>query len=325
MTVGCVGRTASNMVQEMLDLNTSQNSSPSGDSLFSPTTSPRSSDATSGESLPSETKFLRHAYSATDQTPNRNARKFNTLSTVGCRSKPDYSAEMFLYKDSLASTPEDECSDTESDLESIASSRSSILSTSKEFDSVSLFSTGDESSASSPSVQETLLGSVPTLTLSSTPKRLKWGTRTLDRENRKLSLDPTASDLGYHTMQRSTKKKTKSKPPPLVFRTFKRGISSIKTNGKRLTSSGAPATITSPSPFASLSPSSSPSKKPWARRKVVKRQSSRKPPTKLVQPAIPESSYSFQIKSVHVVFKGSYNMDVYCRGVHVCVRACVCV
>ena len=129
--------------------------------------------------------------------------------------------------------------------------------------------------------------------------------------------DPLRLDPGYctlpHPPKNGAKAMIKRRKMPAAFKR----ISTIGITKKR---KSVTADISSPSPVhkSSLSPTHTPTtaapqeNTPWSgRRQKAIRLSKR---SDSLQPIIHESSYSFQVQSVAVVFRDSVKMEIACRG-----------
>ena len=119
-------------------------------------------------------------------------------------------------------------------------------------------------------------------------------------------------ERGYATL-RPARNKSKAKPPSVSGSRF-------PFFRKKKNSEPSIMNISPPSPTSPSSPHDSPSKLSRNRqsRSAFRKERGSRRITKKEQPTIPESSYSFQIKTVNVVFCGSSKMEIPCRGECVC-------
>ena len=304
--IGYTGRTASGMVKDMLCFSTTYKASrikSEMDSISLPST-PESSQQDSVFSLEDETEdpLARSLQlSAHKDSPSKqpNFAKVHSLSSsLSVWRMPEELGErqdQFLPLDSGRESDHDE-----SDSESTISSVSSVRSFSKESESSS-------SNGGGLSSEESATGSRDGQKGGGRMSPEIGGNKRRGQPD-SLRLDPGYCTLPHPPRNGGTKAARKGKLPAA----FKR-ISTIANTKKRKSIS---ADISSPSP--AHTPTSTPDNAAWSgrRQKAIRR-------TKLggsfgksdhVQPVIHESSYSFQIQSVTVIFRENFKMIIDCRG-----------
>ena len=304
--IGFTGRTASGMVQDMLNLSTS----------YRTTSSKPDMDSVSPPSTPGSSQ-QDNVFSLDDEQEDPLTR---SLQLSAPKDSPSHSKPLTSKVHSLSSSlsmwrmPEDvgECrddflpldsgreSDHESDSESTISSVSSVRSSSK----------GSESSSSNGGGLSSEEGA-----MSAVRSGQKGGRISPELGGKKTKGEQTGSrsDSGYctlpHPPRNGAVKGVKKGKMPAAFKR----ISTIANSKKRKSIS---ADISSPSgahPTTSLQENAS-----WSgrRQKAIRRTklSSSFGKSDYLQPIIHETSYSYQIQSVTVVFRDSFKTTVDCRG-----------
>ena len=315
--IGYTGRTASGMVQEMFSLSvnyrTSRHKSDSDrDSMPS---TPGSSQHDSVFSLEEELEDtlssslqLAGSRGSPSHGHHHSAPKVHTLSSsLSMWRMPE---ELYDCQEEFLPLDSGRESDHESDAESTISSIS-VRSSSKE-------STSSSNGAALSSEENAT-------SLTKGPKGGRFSPELGGSSSgsvMKGQLEALKSDLGYCTLPHPPRNGAKAMMKKGKMPAALKRITIIANSKKRKSVS---ADITSPSP-AHTSSSPSPAHTPtsaapqenvsWSgrRQNAIRRTKLGSGRSDQLQPVIHESSYSFQVQSVTVVFRDSVKMDIVCRG-----------
>ena len=315
--IGYTGRMASGMVQEMLSLNvnyrTSRHKSDSDHERDSIPSTPGSSQRDSVFSLEEE---LEDTLSSSLQVSGSRGSPSHSCSHHQSSPKVVHSLSSSL---SMWRLPE-QLYDCEEEFLPLDSGRESDHESQSDAEStVSSISTRSYSKESTSSSNGGGLSGEEGATNSTRQK--------VERVSPELGVksDALRLDAGYCTLPHPPKNGAKAliKRRKMPASAFVKRISTIGITKKR---KSVTADISSPSPVhkSSLSPTHTPTTAtpqeniPWSgRRQKAIRLSKR---SDQMQPIIHESSYSFQVQSVAVVFRDSVKMEIACRGM----LACLC-
>lgn len=295
--VGYTGRTASGMVKEMLNTRSSRCIS-SADSDADSAVYSLSEDAPGRDSV--FDSFILNGASVLSMKHKGKRPTMPTFTATGGRVP----SEMYQIQDQLVFLNEHVLAvsdgEADSDDESAHSLPPSFLDSPRDS-----LTSGSTSSGTSNSTGGESRSSTPTSPLKKDEKLSK--SATMKPSSEQLAPGKKGLERGYATL-RPNRNKSKTKPPSVSGNRF-------PFFRKKKNSAPSEMNISPPSP-TSPSPQESPSKLTRNRqsRSAFRKERGSRRITNKEQPTIPESSYSFQIKTVNVVFRGSSKMEVPCRG-----------
>ena len=314
--ISYTGRTASGMVQEMLSLNISYRTSRrTSDSDLDSTSSTPGSLGPHDSVFSLEEELDEDVLSSSVQLSNSSRSSPNHGCSGHHNSLPRAqtpqasSLSMWRMPEELYNCQEEFLpldSGRESDRESDAES------------TISSFSTRSYSKESTSSSNGGGISGEENATNSRT-RRQKMGRVSPELVGSKA--ESLRSDLGYCTLPHPPKARVNKRKGHKMPSAFKR-ITIIANSKKRKSVITA---ISSPSPGHQSSPSpvQTPTHEnvswPGRRQNAMRRTRLGSGKSDQIQPVIHESSYSFQVQSVAVVFRGSVKMNIACRGKCSCV------